>query len=255
MTPAEGLRDTGGQAPQGRDAELATAARPTPVDLSQPYSGRMTGGPPYGDPDLSSVVHELYGHPFTMTRISMAAHTGTHVDAPRHFLADGKTIDQYPADVFTGPGVVLDVRRDGATATTAAELAAAPPGIRPGEIVLLWFGYASRFGTKEYADAHPYLSEDAAEYLVGMRVPVVGFDLPTPDLPGALRGASFGFPVHDILLSSDCLIIENLGPGLEEVAGQRIEVFAAPLLIEGADGAPARVVALPRAHQGGQGAG
>lgn len=245
MTPADAPRDPLARGRARGDSELAARDRPVAVDLSQPFSGRMTGGPPYGDPDFSSVVHELCGHPFAMTRISMAAHTGTHVDAPRHFLADGKTIDEYPAHVFTGPGVVLDVRRDGLAALTAAELAAATPGIRPGEIVLLYFGYAGRFGTAEYAEAHPYLSDDAAEYLVAQRVPLAGFDLPTPDLPRTLRGVSFGFPVHRILLSSDCLIIENLGRGLEALVGQRVDVFAAPLLVEGADGAPARVVALP----------
>lgn len=215
------------------------------VDLSQPYSRDMRGGPPFGDPEISTVVHELCGHPFTMTRITLAAHTGTHVDAPRHFLADGKTLDEFPVAHFTGPGVVLDVRREGPLPLEADELEAATPAIRPGDIVLLSFGYAARFGTTDYGTNHPYLSDGAADYLVAHDVPLLGVDLPTPDMPRSLRGETFGFPVHRRLLSAECLIVENLGGRLQELAGTRVEVFAAPLLIEGADGAPVRVVAVP----------
>ena len=213
------------------------------VDLSQPYRHGMPAVGPHGAPDFSPIVSRLNGSPFTIGRLSMSVHTGTHMDAPRHAIADGSTLDEYALDRFMGPGVVLDVRREGPVALTAAHLAAAEPEIRPGDIVLLCFGYASRFGSAEYVESHPYLADDAAELLVERRVPLMGLDLQTPDLPAGRRPAQFAFPAHHILLGGDCLIIENLGVGLERLLGRRVEVCAMPLPIPQADGSPVRPVA------------
>jgi arylformamidase len=84
------------------------------------------------------------------------------------------------------------------------------------------------------------VSDDAARWLVERSVPIVGLDLQTPDLPAGARGSSFDFPAHRILLGGDCLIIENLGPTLAGVLGQRMELVAVPLPIPGADGSPVR---------------
>jgi kynurenine formamidase len=213
------------------------------VDLSQPLERDMPAVQPHGRPDFEPVVHELNGWPFTIGRISMSAHTGTHLDAPRHALREGKTLDEYPVERFMGEGVALDLRREGPVAVTAGELASAKPEIRPGDIALLWFGYADRFGSDAYRLSHPYLSDDAAQFLVDRRVPMVGLDLQTPDRPASQRGPQFGFPAHRILLGADCLIVENLGPGLAALAGHRLQVVAVPLPLPGADGSPVRPLA------------
>jgi arylformamidase len=219
------------------------------INLSQPLFNEMPRAQAHGD--VSFWVDErrtdtTSGPVVTrITHMNMAAHVGTHVDAAIHFVPGGRTIDQYPQEAFTGPGVVLDVRRDGVVALGADELRAGGPEIRAGDIVLLYFGYAERFRDPGYVE-HPYLATDAAEWLVDRGVRMVGVDTVTPDLPGEHRPPDFDFPVHMRLLSQDVLIMENLGPGLGRLAGRRVEVTAIPLAIEGGDAAPVVPIARPQ---------
>ena len=216
------------------------------IDLSQPYFEGMPASRTHGGYEMSVNYFNLPYDPPVHARTShvqMAAHMGTHIDSACHFIKDGKTIEQYPTDVFVGPGVAIDVRREGPVPITAAELEAADPGVEPGDIVLLYCGYAERFRAGEAGD-HPYLAEDAAQWLVDRAVKLVGMDVVTPDLPDGHRPEGFSWPVHHVLLGADVLIIENLGPGLAEVAGHRLEIVARPMRLEGSDGAP--VVPLAR---------
>jgi kynurenine formamidase len=99
-------------------------------------------------------------------------------------------------------------------------------------------------GTAAYDD-HPWLSAAAATWLADRQVGLLGIDLPTPDLPVPRRPAEgFGWPVHKILLSRGVLIAEHL-TGLAPLAGQRVEIIIGAVNIEGADGAPARILARP----------
>lgn len=182
----------------------------------------------------------------TITHLSMSTHIGTHVDVPRHFFADGKTVDEYALERFIRPAVVASVAREGIVAVTAAELETALPEVHPGDTVLLSFGYANRFRKREYL-SHPYLSDDAAEYLVSLRIGALGVDVMTPDMPTHHRPPNFQFPVHRTLLSNDVLIFENLGAGIDAIAGQRVLLVAPPVPIEGADGAFLAPVAFPSA--------
>lgn len=134
------------------------------------------------------------------------------------------------------------MRREGVVALDRADLEAAGAGVREGDIVLLHFGYGERFGSPKYYD-HPYLSDDAAAWLVERRVRMVGVDTVTPDMPGAHRPKDYHFPVHMRLLGRDVLIMENVGPGLAELVGKRIELVAVPLAIRGADGSPVMAMA------------
>lgn len=217
------------------------------VDLSQPLFAEMPSGPARGVPRFSSDT--LWRHDadasceIRITRVAMSAHTGTHVDAARHFYRHGRSIDEYPVHAFVGRGVVLDVPRDGVTAVTADDLAQAEPRIEEGDIVFLRFGYGERFAAEAY-HAHPHLRADAAEYLVARAARLVGVDTLTPELPHGYRDDDFDFPVHRCLLYADIPIVENLGPGLKEVVGQRLTLGAVPLRIVGADGAPATAFAL-----------
>ena len=222
-----------------------------PVDLSQPYTHEMLSLPPFGRPEFTSCMHPLSGTEFRIGHISMSTHTGTHIDFPVHLLANGKSQEDFlPAD-FVGAAVVIDLSGlvktaqeagayDGVIAITPDDLIAAGPEIIDGDIVLLHFGYSELFQSDRYRNQHPYLSESAAEYLVSKRVKILGLDLQTPDLPASKRGEGFTFPIHEILLSSDCLIIENLGPGVRTILGMRVFLVAAPLCIPEGDGSPVR---------------
>lgn len=212
------------------------------VDLAQPLYEGMPCPAPHGVPAFvfEELPAPIDGGTISITKLAMGAHAGTHVDAARHFFPGGPTIDEYPLDRFAGPGVVLDVRREGIVPVTAEDLEAASPKIRENDIVFLWLGYAPLYGMPEYEE-HPYLTPDAADYLVSKGVRMLGVDAITPDAPAAVRGEGFAFPVHTRLLGNDVLIVENLGPGLEQLAGRRAMLAALPVRIVGADGAPTAV--------------
>jgi arylformamidase len=210
------------------------------VELGQPIFEAIPRTGPHGDVRISRDRPFLPGIPdgclITITRVDLAVHVGTHVDTPRHFYERGKSIDDYPLDRFVRPAVVCDLRREGPVPVSAKELAAALPLVDPGDSVLFCFGYGARIRDPGYLD-HPYLTEEAAEYLVSVGAGAVGVDVLTPDMPAERRPPGFDWPAHRILLGNDVLIYENLGPGLERIVGRRLLVAAPPIRVEGADGA------------------
>jgi arylformamidase len=216
------------------------------VHLAQPMYEGMPRALPESDVRIVP-QHIRTGPPESdvrITHLTLSTHVGTHIDAPLHFLPEGRSIDQYPAERFIGPGVVLDVAREGVVPLTRTEIEELDADVRAGDIVLFCFGYGRRFGTDEYRD-HPYLDGDAAQWVVEHGVSMIGVDTTTPDLGGAHRPLDYPYPVHMTLLSNDVLIIEHLGPALTRLAGKRVEVMAVPLPVRGGDGAPASVVARP----------
>jgi arylformamidase len=176
-----------------------------------------------------------------VTEITLACHVGTHVDAPAHFVEGGRTIDQIPLDQLYGRGVIWRIKAEPAEELQAEVFEAATPSCEAGDIVFLHTSWSSRWGNKSYDD-HPYLASSAAEWLVEHRVKMLGVDFSTPDLPVRRRGDGFDWPVHQILLSNNVLVVEHLH-NLGTLAGRRVEVVVLALNIHRADGAPARVIA------------
>ena len=152
----------------------------------------------------------------------MGSHTGTHIDAPYHFLKDGQRIDEIPVQQFIGNGILIDVSgKSERELIDSADLKFYASEIKKGDFVILRTGWDRYFGTPKYY-LHPYLSAEGARFLVKMGVSLVGVDAlnvdPTyygrmdsdpsaKDLPDE---AEYGYPVHDILLGNDILIVENL---------------------------------------------
>jgi arylformamidase len=211
------------------------------VDLRQSLAESVPYSPPHGAPAFTRHIHWRQSPASTcevsISRMNMGTHTGTHVDAARHFYTDGRAIDEYPLEAFIGEGIVVDLPMDTAGAVTAEMLDAAAPKLQRGDIVFIHFGFAKRYLTDTYF-SHPYLTEQAALFLVERGIRMIGVDALTPDMPHDLRGPDFDFPVHRTLLRADVLIVENLGEGLARLAGRRVSVVAVPLNIVGADGAP-----------------
>lgn len=210
------------------------------VDLSQPFDANAVHGstaPPEFEEHASvredGVNVQWYG---------ASTHTGTHIDAPRHFLPAGATIDQLSLDRFAGSGVVLDLERESSEPIDAEALAAADGRVIAGDIVLVRTGWGDRYGDPEYA-RYPWLTADAAAWLRDHEPKLLGVDTRSPDRPRAMRPDDWDdYPVHRTLLSAGTLIAENLSIP-RELAGERIDVQGFPVNIRGGDGAPARFVA------------
>lgn len=214
------------------------------VDLTQPFSDGMFS--------LSTLpritverVKSIPKNGFNVTCLHCAVHSGTHIDAPNHFIADGCDAAEIPLDNVCGAAVCLDVPCEPRHEITIGDLERAnkQAEIQRGDIVLVHTGFGKFFtADPQRYHHHPFLSPDAAEWFVGRGVKMVAFDIPTPDRPVELRPAGYDFPAHKILLGKNVLIAEHLA-NLEKVAGKRFRSFAFPLPIETADGSPVRFVA------------
>src|SRR5919197_3516683 len=211
------------------------------IDLSQPIWAGMPRIRVLPEVELQPVRRISEGHPLNISELKLATHARTLVDTPWHFVPDRRTIDQIPLDHLCGPAVVVPIDRQAREPIPSADLEASPEPIRPGDIVVLATGWGAKFESAEYED-HPYVSEEAAQWLVERRVKMLGLDLITVDLPQAMRPSPFGYPVHHTLLENDVLIIENMA-NLGDLRGRRVTLYAFPLAVRGADGAQARVVA------------
>lgn len=207
------------------------------VDLTHTITPEIPMYPGSQEPSLSPSA-TLAGAGFRETQLSMASHTGTHMDAPSHFLQDGQTLDSLPISQFCGRALVVDVSHLPAGAAVEESFLHDRQAGRSADFVLFYTGWETRWKNGGYfEDAFPILSREAARYLVSCGLKGVGTDAPSVD-----RLENGECPIHKILLSGGLVILENLC--LKKVAArERFMLFALPLKFERADGAPIRAVA------------
>jgi kynurenine formamidase len=212
------------------------------IDLTQPFANGMYSQRLFPPVKVERCLR-IEERGVNVTCVEFAVHAGTHVDAFRHFVPDGAAIDSIPLESFAGRAVGWAVSRAAGEAITIADLEAGGPAAEPGDIVFISTGWGSYFhGEPERYRRHPYLSVDAALWLVERRVKLCCFDLPTPDQPEEGRPAGFDWPVHHALLEGGVLIAEHAA-NLDRVAGRRFQAFALPIPFVGGDGSPVRLVA------------
>lgn len=212
------------------------------VELSHILSPDLPGIDYFPQPCFER-IRSMPADPLNLTKIDMVCHFGTHVDAPNHFIPDGPAISEIPLDRLVGTGVIWRLDLAPYQIIEPYDFEQARPRVQPGDIVLLDTGWGDRLLSPAYAQ-HPSLSGAAAHWLVENRIKLLGVDFPTPDLPTQSRPSGFDWPIHHILLSNGVLIAENL-THMSALSGHRVEVLLLPLRIEGADGAPATVLARP----------
>jgi kynurenine formamidase len=188
-------------------------------------------------------VMSLPEKPINVTRMDMIVHTGTHVDAPRHFFEDGPAMDDVPLDRLSGLGLVWPVRVGRATEIGVADIERAGPQLQQGDILVLDTGSHHVAGTPAYDD-HPWLSLEAARWIAAQGVKMLAVDMPTPDCAVRHRKPGFDYPVHRHLMARGVLIAEHL-TNLDALSGKRVEIVCSALNICGSDGAPARILARP----------
>jgi kynurenine formamidase len=176
------------------------------------------------------------------TDLRLPSHIGTHVDAPRHWLADGATVDALDLEALIGPAVTLDLRACGdAGVITVEDLAAAAPASTPPRW-LLATGWDRMYGRPEYYTDYPSLVPEAAGWLVGRGVRLLGVDMPSLS-----RMANPS--IHRQLLAASVVIVEGLC-SLGALVGREVTACVLPPRLVGADGAPARAVAIEPEQEG-----
>lgn len=202
-------------------------------DLSHPIEHGMPVYP--GDPPVSvRPALTLDADDVAVTTLKMGSHTGTHIDAPSHTIAGGRTMADVSLNELVGEALVLRVPGLQEGEVYGLERLGALPDEVP-SIVIIDTGWAQWFRDDERRERHPALAADAAAELVRRGMLVLAVDTLSPDLTD-----SEAFPVHEVVLGADGLIVENVR-GLEGLPA-RVQVGFFPLRL-GGDGAPVRAVA------------
>jgi arylformamidase len=173
-----------------------------------------------------------------VSRLELSVHTGTHVDAPHHFLNNGLTVETLALDVLTGPALVIQLPDELDLVTAEAlEAASIPAGM---ERLLLRTRNSNLWqrGEKEFFTGFVGISVDGAEWLVRRGVKLVGVDY--------LSVAPYeqGAPTHKVLLSAGIVLLEGLD--LHKVQPGPYELYCLPLKLFGSDGAPARAILIQK---------
>ncbi len=179
-------------------------------------------------------------------KLVLGTHTGTHVDAPRHFVRGGETIDNIDLDCFVGPATVLDFSLAKDFQEICVTDLEQKIGNKPKERLIIRFDWDKRaLGTNRYYSDHPYLSEKACHWLVTNGCRLIALDTPQPDNPKNGRGAEKDAPNHRILLGGNTIIVEYL-VNLHSIQKQEVDFVIAPIKIKDGDGAPARCFVIER---------
>jgi arylformamidase len=206
-------------------------------DISLPICESLITWP--GDPPvrITPISHLSKGDQATVTRLDMGTHTGTHVDAPAHFVQGGAGVDSLDLNVLWGPALVVEeLEADYLTAAVIEKLSI-PPGT---ERVLFHTRNSGRWACDEHEFAEDYVAieEDGARWLVEHGIRLVGVDY--------LSVAPFGAtaPTHQVLLRAGVVVVEGLN--LSGIAPGAYQFVCLPLKIVGGDGAPARAILIDR---------
>jgi arylformamidase len=213
----------------------------TLIDVSVPIHAGM---PIYeGDPPVEVTMHTAIaaGAPADVRRLVLGTHTGTHVDAPAHFIAGGATVDRLPLDVLVGPARVA-LPRPHAVITRESLEALCPRGAprRPeDERLLLKTSNSAGWALGRFTREYVALDAGAADWIVERGVRLVGIDGLSVD-----PWDSPGFPAHRRLLGAGVVILEGLD--LSRVEPGACELLCLPLPLRGLDGAPCRALLRTR---------
>jgi len=204
-------------------------------DITLPISAKLIVWP--GDPpvEVKQALHIARGDNCTLSHLKMSAHTGTHLDAPAHFILGGGTVESLDLNVLIGPALVVDA---GNVAHVTADILDSLP-ISPGtERLLIKTVNSARWAAGETSFYMPFVAveADGAQWLVDKGVKLVGVDY--------LSVAPFHDvePTHKILLGAKIIAVEGLN--LHDIVPGQYQLICLPMKIAGSDGAPVRAVLI-----------
>ncbi len=202
------------------------------IDVSVPLHNHMVhwpGDPPY---KIHRVLDQTKGDVCTVSQVTMGVHTGTHMDAPRHFVRDAATIDEMPLETTVGPARVIQIRSREAIGRKELE----EYEFESNERVLFKTANSDHLWNKdEFDEDFIFIDREAAEYLAERGVRLVGVDYLSV---GGFRQDAV--ETHNALLGAGIWVIEGLD--LSGVEPGLYDLICLPLKLVGSDGAPARAI-------------
>ncbi|WP_044303858.1 cyclase family protein [Rhodopirellula sallentina] len=206
------------------------------IDLSLAVNNEMPGV-------SVSVAKRLEVEGWNATTLNLYSHCGTHMDAPRHFLSDGATLDEQDLSVCVGEATVINLAPVTPKQLIDVEdLGPHAETIGRGARLLFRTDWHKRFGTPEYRNELPRISLNLANWLVERQVAMIGVEPPSV---ADVNNARELTDVHQTLFRGNVLIVEGIAH-LDKLTQETVEFIALPMKVTGGDGSPVRAIAIEK---------
>ena len=210
------------------------------LDLTLTISDKIPTFP--GSPKPNFIQWEnLKDDGYNLELLFLSSHTGTHLDAPYHFLENGLKIHEINPKRLIREAILIRSRKKANQSITKNDIQKFEKKygkIPNNSTVVFWTGWQKTLHNDSYFNENPGLSEAAAKYLVSKKTNLVGIDSPSIDFKGSQR-----FSVHRIFSKNNILIVENLS-NLEKIQSSKFYFVVLPLKLKGATGSPVRAIAF-----------
>ena len=174
---------------------------------------------------------------YNLELLFLSTHTGTHIDAPFHFVKNGKKIHEINPERLVNEAVLIRVGKNSNRSISKTDIQRFEQKngrIENGSTVIFHTGWQKNLNKEFYFTKNPGLSVSAAKYLVSKKINMVGIDSPSIDL-----GTDSKFSVHHILAKNNILIVENLA-NLNKIKSNNFHLITSPLKLKNATGSPIR---------------
>ena len=210
------------------------------IDLTLTVSNKTPTFP--GSPQPNFIPWEkIKDDGYNLELLFLSSHTGTHLDAPYHFLEKGAKIHEISLKKLVSNAVLIKSRKksnESVTKTDIQKFEKKHGKIASFSSVIFYTGWQRNLQKKYYFTKNPGLSVSAAKYLASKKVSLVGIDSPSIDL-----GTDSKFSVHQIFAKKGMLIVENLA-NLGKIKSSKFHLVVLPLKLKNATGSPVRAIAF-----------
>jgi len=210
------------------------------LDLTLTISNKIPTFP--GSPQPNFIPWEkIKDDGYNLELLFLSSHTGTHLDAPHHFLEKGAKIHEISLKKLVSNAVLIKSRKkrnESITKTDIQKFEKKHGKFESFSSVIFLTGWQRNLQKKYYYTKNPGLSVSAAKYLVSKKISIVGIDSPSIDL-----GTDSKFSVHQIFAKKGILIVENLA-NLEKIKSSKFHLVVLPLKLKNATGSPVRAIAF-----------
>ena len=208
------------------------------IDLSQSINSDIKLYP--GSPNVYFLKWSKYTiDGYDSEAIFLSTHTGTHMDAPSHFIEGAESIDDIDVNRFVMKNVhLLKIFKSSNQLITAEDIINSNIDIKENDSIVFSTGWEHNYNSDNYISSNPGLSPQAATYLSNKKINAVAIDSPSID-----SGIESEFPVHQILLKNNIIIIENIC-NLAQIDKKIFKLITSPLKLRGASGSPVRALAI-----------
>ena len=208
------------------------------VDLSQTITSNIKLFP--GSPNVYFLQWTKYSTDgYDSEAIFLSTHTGTHMDAPSHFIQEAQSIDNLDVNRFFMENVhLLKISKSSNQLISVEDIASSGINIKENDAIIFATGWEYNRNSEKYVSENPGLSLEAANYISDKEINAVAIDGPSID-----AGIDSDFSVHKVLLKNNILIIENLC-NLDKINKKFFKLLAIPLKLHRSSGSPIRALAI-----------